>query len=889
MIRGRLLLLIALVSLSRAWWLVGNACADEPAATKAVDPKQPSPRPSPVRGEGEKASGAEARRLFLTGNYEEAREMFHRLGDQQPVDAALGEARCLAAVGKSKEAIELLQAAIAKVVKADGAGGLHAELALLALEAGDDHEATRQCDAALAVADNSLTKAEAGWVQAELHRRAGRLDKAEAAYKSLVDLYNAAQDDNKELSDSDTLRYIGLAAAQFARWRRNSEQFHFLVNDLYPDALTENKQYWPAHFEMGRLYLEKFNQADAAAEFKAALAINPQAAEVHAALAELALQNYELTEATASIDRALKINPRLLWAKQLQADVQLANFEPARAIELLEDALKLDPHDEDTLGRLAAAYAALDGVPADLKGTRLGKLIDEATARNPHAGEFFLALGDGLDKLRRYPDCARFYREAIAHMSQLVAPRGQLGLVLMRLGDEVEAGRVLRESFDIDPFNVRVSNTLKVLDVLANYAVIETDHFIVKFDRAHDELLGRYAARYLEEEVYPQLVAKFGFKPEGKSLFEIFSRAKNTNGHGWFSARMVGLPYVGTVGACAGRMVAMQSPDDGLQRFNWARVLRHEFVHVVNLQQTHFNIPHWFTEALAVQNEGYPRPQKWNELLLERVPKGKLFDLQTINTGFIRPKSSDEWALAYCQAELYADYMLDRFGKDAISKMLAAYATNLNTTEAIHRSFGIDEPDFERGYGEYLKKIVAGLGQGGAAEKQPPEIERNGGAKAEVKQSGPGEVVRLKKLAAQHLKAGENEQLFKVLEQLAAIEPDDVLIRKKLASLALASKDFAAAEHWAKQGLYVDVNDVDSHRMLAEGLAGRQEYAAAVEEYATAVKLEPLDLKLQLALADAQMHAGKSDAARKTLDELLKRQADFPGAADLLKQLDSHK
>ena len=55
---------------------------------------------------------------------------------------------------------------------------------------------------------------------------------------------------------------------------------------------------------------------------------------------------------------------------------------------------------------------------------------------------------------------------------------------------------------------------------------------------------------------------KFGFQPEGKSLFEIFSRAKNTDGHGWFSARMVGLPYIGTVGACAGRMVAMQSPND---------------------------------------------------------------------------------------------------------------------------------------------------------------------------------------------------------------------------------------------------------------------------------------------------------------------------------------
>ena len=130
----------------------------------------------------------------------------------------------------------------------------------------------------------------------------------------------------------------------------------------------------------------------------------------------------------------------------------------------------------------------------------------QVSARNPHAGEFFAALADGLDRLSRYPDAARFYREEIEHMPQLVAPRGQLGLVYMRLGNEIEADKMLREAFDTDPFNVRVSNTLKVLDVLAGYATIETDHFVIKFDRARDELLAHYAAKYLEDEVYPQMV-----------------------------------------------------------------------------------------------------------------------------------------------------------------------------------------------------------------------------------------------------------------------------------------------------------------------------------------------------------------------------------------------
>jgi tetratricopeptide (TPR) repeat protein len=748
----------------------------------------------------------------LTGAYAEAGEMYRGLDEKEPVGAVIGQVRCFEAVGNVDEAVAVLKAG---AKKHEATGELRAELALLAMEGGDEKVAESEAQAAVDLLKDAPASAQAKWILAELRRRAGRLAEAQAMYKKLVDLYNV-QD---EIKDPNALRYIGLGAAEYARWNRLSDQFHFLVNELYPDIIKLDKDYWPAHYEAGMLYLEKFNEAEAAREFKAALAINPQAAEVHAALAALALQNYELTEAQASLKRALEINPRLLWAHQLQADVQLANFEPGDAVDTLQQALKFNPHDEQSLGRLAAAFAGLDGVPENgtLSGTRLGRLIDEANARNSHAGEFFESLADGLDELRRYPDAVRFYREAIDRMPQLVGPRGKLGLVDMRLGNEIEADKLLRESFDIDPFNVRVSNTLKVLEVLAGYATIETEHFVIKFDRAQDELLAQYAGTFLEEDVYPKLVKKFGFLPEGKSLFEIFSRAKNTDGHGWFSARMVGLPYIGTVGACAGRMVAMQSPNDERQKFNWSRVLRHEFVHVVNLQQTHFNIPHWFTEALAVQNEGFPRPPQWNDLLAERVSKRKLYNLDTINSGFIRPQSSDDWALAYCQAELYAEYMLDRFGADALAKMLAAYADNANTRTAIHRSFGIDRAEFERGYVEYLQKVAAAAGQGGAG--------RDG-------------VKSLKAEARADLESHDDKKLFTALERLASLDADDLVMRKKLAQLSLKQKDFAAAARWAKESLYIDVQDAESHRMLAEALTGRQEYAAAATEREIAAKLD---------------------------------------------------
>jgi predicted Zn-dependent protease len=60
--------------------------------------------------------------------------------------------------------------------------------------------------------------------------------------------------------------------------------------------------------------------------------------------------------------------------------------------------------------------------------------------------------------------------------------------------------------------------------------------------------------------------------------------------------------------------------------------------------------------------------------------------------------------------------MLKAYGADALAKMLAAYADNLTTKEALRRSFGVEQAEFEKGYGEYLRKIVADLPPPAAAQ-----------------------------------------------------------------------------------------------------------------------------------------------------------------------------
>lgn len=760
---------------------------------------------------------AEARRWLQTGRYEEAAEAYEKLRAAAPVEAAIGWARARRAVGQQAEAEEMLRGALTKV---STSADLRAELAALAFERGDEATARKLVQEALQ-ADAAQTAAR--WLDAELHRVAGELEAANRGYRWLVDYHRKLGQGSAE-----QLYWIGLATAQYARWNRQSSAFHGLVNTLFPAALKQDEHFWPARLATALLFLEKYNQRDAKAELDAALTINSRATEAHALRAQLALLDFDLPAAKQSLERALAINPRCLPAFRTRADVWLAELRPAEATLILEQARQLNPHDEETLGRLAVAYAVVDGSRRGDPQSREAKLTAEVAGRNAHCGEFFVAMAQSYDLLRRYPAAAACYREAERRMPQLLYTRGQLGLMLMRLGEETEAAQLLEASFADDPFNVRVKNMLEVLDVLRDYGRIETEHFVLRFDQEKDAVLAEHAARYLEREVYPELVRQLGYSPPAKSLFEIFNRAKNTSGHAWFSARMVGLPFVGTVAACAGKMVALVSPDAMPEKFNWARVLKHEFVHVVSLQQTDFHIPHWYTEGLAVRYEGQRRPARWQEVLVRRLADGKLFNLETINLGFIRPQGRDDWALAYCQSELYVEFLAEKYGADAVGRLLGAYADGLGTAAALRRCFQVEQAEFERGYRDYVARVVKAwkmpnvppprsLAELQRAVQDDPKnadawaelaqqyLQRKDAASARkcaqaarqlVAKHGLGGYV----LARLHLSIGDTETAVRILEESCDSQAPQENVLALLAGLRYQAGDFREAERLYRLG-----------------------------------------------------------------------------------------
>jgi hypothetical protein len=276
----------------------------------------------------------------------------------------------------------------------------------------------------------------------------------------------------------------------------------------------------------------------------------------------------------------------------------------------------------------------------------------------------------------------------------------QLGINLMRVGD-LEEEKALQQAFDGDPFNVRFNRwTCSTMD---KFARLESEHFVFRMAKEDEPTLSRHAPR-LAEEVYARLSERYGFKPAGPIQLEIFPD------HEGFAVRTLGLPGLGALGVCFGKVIAMDSPRARKSgSFNWGSTLWHEFAHVITLQMTRHNVPRWFSEGISVYEERRARPGWGDDLsahFLRAYQEGKALKVSELNAGMMRPKFPEQIAFSYYQASLVCELIEEKFGFAKIKEALSLFAENLATEEVFRRALGWDMATLDREYGSLLDRRV---------------------------------------------------------------------------------------------------------------------------------------------------------------------------------------
>src|SRR5262249_50522099 len=97
-----------------------------------------------------------------------------------------------------------------------------------------------------------------------------------------------------------------------------------------------------------------------------------------------------------------------------------------------------------------------------------------------------------------------------------------------------------------------------------------------------------------------------------------------------------------------------------------------------------------------------------------------------------------------------------------------------------------------------------------------------------ARQDDPHHSKWIASLARVHLRQNARDKLLGDLAMLAANDSDDLDVRKALAENYLKDKDFAQAENWAMECLYIQVYDPLYHIVMADVLAGEEKHEPAV-------------------------------------------------------------
>lgn len=808
------------------------------------------------------------------GRYEEAVEAYAEaatdpdLTREDRLALALGQIDCLVEQGQYPEALQRARGAVEELPDNPLVWAHMAELQRIT---GQPDEAAKSVKQALDL-DSQLPAAVL--VYADLLADAGRYAEAMEQYRWFVRFYNRTQP-----KDAETMVTVGQGAAQYARWGSVAAVFKFIVNTICIDAAKADADCWQALVLSGDLLAEKSNRAQATPEYQAALAINPNCTAAHVGLGQIDLTENRLQLADDRADMSLAVNSNFLPALRLKADVALLSENHTAARPFLQRALAVNPLDQETLGRIAVCDLLDAGVPSttvlettlsnlssseqwgELQQSPFADSLAKVVERNPKPGIFLNIVAQFLDSHRKFAAAEVFYRAAIKAMPELSAPKTGLGMLCMRTGRIDEARTILDEAFNADQFQVRVSNMRKLLDVLQAYDVIETNHFVVHCDPA-ERVLGQEVAAYLES-IYDELTTQHGYEPPTRTHFEIYSDAKDQNAHAWFSTRMSGLPWIQTIGASTGMIVALASPAKTQDKYNWARVVRHEFVHILTLQKTNFNIPHWYTEALAVTSEGGELQESWYDLLLTRVPADETFTMATLNQGFQRPRNRDDWSMAYCQSRLYARYFTERFGEESLGKLTEAYCNNPETTLAIPEAFGVPVESVEEGYALYLKHLSSEIAEG--RMPGPPDLSQ---AQAKVKEhpddaSAQGELAHAL-IASRQIKEG-----FDAADKAHELDPKEPISATFLARRAMIENKGdeavklieAAYDEEHPHYLILDV--------VGESAMRLKDYEGAERMWQKLVDMYPLDLDPRRDLLRAKTAFGRSEMELKPLMEFI--------------------
>jgi cellulose synthase operon protein C len=644
-----------------------------------------------------------------------------------------------------------------------------------------------------------------------------------------------------------------IEVARGARALRAPGRFHE-ANAAYIDATRSAPNDAAIQSAFGDLFLEKYDKAEALKSYQMVLQADPTWTPALVGAAR-ALADDNPPQAATFAARALKVNPSSVDAQIFFAGEAADANKHDEARQALDKALAVNPASLEAIS-LRAALSYIEDKPQDFEAEAA-----RALAIAPRYGEVYRVAGELAARNYRFDEAVELARRSLALDPGNSRAMADLGSHLLRTGDETGARVALEAAFKADPYSKLTMNQLTVMDKVDKYVTIRDGDVVMRLDPIEAPVLREYAMA-LARQALSTLAARYEFTPRGPILIEIFPKQDD------FAVRTLGLPgMVGALGVCFGRVVAMDSPNAGPRgEFQWEATLWHELAHVITLQMSNQRIPRWLTEGISVYEEKKARAEWGREMdvtFAGMLNRGETLTLHDLNSAFTNPKTI---SLAYFQASLLVEHIVNEYGDAALRKLVRAYATGIDTDAALKATLGTTLDQMQAGFDQTIEKMFGTMrramvvpeGVEGLSKMPAPALKT-------LAEANPRSFPVQMALGVALRKAGQHDEAMQAFERAAALVPVSGAPHEEMAAIALEKKDRPRAAAELKAVVALDFNNVEAARQLADLLRqlGVDRAAELQPVYQRIAAIDPFDPEAHTMLGRFALARNDADAASR--------------------------
>jgi len=786
-----------------------------------------------------------AKAQVATGRYKLALATLHGINDANPVETALVRGAALNALGRTEEALSALS--VEGVADAPKPQVLRA---VILATAGKQTDAIALLQAHLKAHPTSLA---GHYHLGAICESVGDVATATDAYQWFLDqgyLDKWLGEDPAAFESAADVTLIARAIDRHATLTggyRNNKELNNIILGMFTKAYDViDRGYVPAHVGAAAYFMSHDDKRRAGEEIEEALKINPNEPEALKLAGLLAIESREYGDALGAADALRKVNPNSPEADAVEAHALLRGDRSSRVQGVVERLLAKRPHDLEALAVAAAAAAARNDESAR------DEYLKRADAAAPGSALALTILAGVLQDLHRSDPAKAYAALAVERAPLWALPRHQLGTLHMNLAEEEEARAQFEAAYELDPFHVSTVNYLRLLDDMQTFERVQTKNFEIAFDPRFDAILAEYLGDVMEK-AYAEVTEHFNYQPKRKTVLEVFP-TKDT-----FSVRTAGIPGAETYGAALGPVITAVAPRAGetLGPFNFPRVLRHEFTHVINLQQTDYRCPRWLTEGLATWQEGVAyRFAFVPKQMYDVVTAGKLAPITNLSGTLIRGGNKVGGEMMYMQGFWIGRFITEKYGHESVLKLLEAYKLGKGDDDAFRFAIGKPTAEFDTEFLEWAKNEVKGWGYDKDSIKKFDELAKKGeelirGGKfkeatevwKEANTVQPMNPLPHRRLAGLYIRTGTPREALPHLKQFLPLELQENRYAKAIARIYRDLGEMDDAVKYATEAVYVNPYDPDAHEMLIALYEKMGNEDGIVKEKRVLAKLEELKKK----------------------------------------------